>query len=170
MNRSFLAALILSLAAILPGSTAHAEELCIASWNVENLFDTKTIPKSRATKSTHPNRPRSGPRSGSTSSSRTSASIISKMNGGKGPDVLGLCEIENRKVVEMLVEKLAPLGRKYEIVHQDSPSDRGIDCAIILRCHRVHLVDRSSTSSTPKTPATSSKPSSAATDAICTCS
>ena len=59
------------------------------------------------------------------------------MNGGRGPDVLGVCEVENRKVVEMLVAKLAPLGRKYEIVHQDSPSDRGIDCAILYDAERV---------------------------------
>ena len=63
------------------------------------------------------------------------------MNGGKGPDVLGLCEVENRKVVEMLVDKLAPLGRKYEIVHKDSPSDRGIDTALIYDAKVFDLAD-----------------------------
>ena len=69
------------------------------------------------------------------------AKIISKMNDGRGPDVLGLCEVENRKVVEMLVAKLAPLGRKYEIVHQDSPSDRGIDTALIYDANVFELAD-----------------------------
>ena len=63
------------------------------------------------------------------------------MNDGRGPDVLGLCEVENRKVVEMLVAKLAPLGRKYEIVHQDSPSDRGIDTALIYDAKVFDLAD-----------------------------
>jgi hypothetical protein len=46
------------------------------------------------------------------------------------------------------VAKLAPLGRRYEIVHKDSPSDRGIDCALIydagvfgLADSRFHFVD-----------------------------
>jgi hypothetical protein len=69
------------------------------------------------------------------------AKIISKMNDGRGPDVLGLCEVENRKVVEMLVGKLAPLGRKYEIVHKDSPSDRGIDCALLYDANVFSLSD-----------------------------
>ena len=69
------------------------------------------------------------------------AKIISKVNGGHGPDVLGLVEIENRKVIEMLVAKLAPLGRKYEIVHKDSPSDRGIDTALIYDAKVLELAD-----------------------------
>jgi endonuclease/exonuclease/phosphatase family metal-dependent hydrolase len=80
------------------------------------------------------------------------ARMISKMNAGRGPDVLGVCEVENRKVVEMLVARLAPLGRKYEIIHQDSPSDRGIDCALIydanifeLVDHKFHFVDAAKT-------------------------
>src|SRR3712207_6554043 len=74
------------------------------------------------------------------------------MNDGKGPDVLGLCEIENRKVLELLVDKLSALGRKYEIVHKDSPSERGIDCAILfdsgvfsLSGSKFHHVDADNT-------------------------
>jgi endonuclease/exonuclease/phosphatase family metal-dependent hydrolase len=67
--------------------------------------------------------------------------IIRKMNADRGPDVLGLCEVENRKVVELLVEKLAPLGRNYQIVHQESPSDRGIDCALVYDACVFALVD-----------------------------
>jgi predicted extracellular nuclease len=63
------------------------------------------------------------------------------MNAGRGPDVLGLCEVENRKVVELLMAKLAPLGRNYQIVHRDSPSDRGIDCALVYDANVFALVD-----------------------------
>jgi hypothetical protein len=54
------------------------------------------------------------------------------MNGGKGPDVLGLCEIENAGVVLDLVRELAPLKRNYKLIHRDSPSGSGIDCAILV--------------------------------------
>src|SRR5215207_4185269 len=41
----------------------------------------------------------------------------------------------------MLVEELKSLGRKYEIVHKDSPSERGIDCAIIYDSAVFTLVE-----------------------------
>lgn len=59
------------------------------------------------------------------------ASVINRMHSNRGPDVLGLAEVENRDVVEALVKTLAATRRDYRIVHQDSPSDRGIDCALI---------------------------------------
>jgi len=38
-------------------------------------------------------------------------------------------------------KKLKSLGRKYEIVHKDSPSERGIDCAIIYDSAVFTLVE-----------------------------
>ena len=55
----------------------------------------RTIPNVELDEDFTPNRRRSGPRSGSRSSSTTSPRSIRKMNGGHGPDVLGLAEIEN---------------------------------------------------------------------------
>jgi hypothetical protein len=49
------------------------------------------------------------------------------------PIFVGLCEIENRKVLELLTN-LAPLNKyNYKIVHKDSPDERGIDVAFIYR-------------------------------------
>jgi hypothetical protein len=59
------------------------------------------------------------------------SSIIRQMNGGMGPDLLGLCEVENRPVLEKLVQSLASLGRQYEIAHHDTGDKRGIDVAFI---------------------------------------
>lgn len=59
--------------------------------------------------------------------------IINAMNNAKGPDIIGFCELENRKVIEELVAMMNKLGntRKYEIVHVESSDDRGIDIAFI---------------------------------------
>jgi predicted extracellular nuclease len=122
-------------------TSAAAEELFVASWNVENLFDTKDDPNVRLDEDFTPQSPKKWTKERLDIKLRNLTKIISKMNDGRGPDVLGLCEIENRKVVEMLVEKLAPLGRKYEIVHKDSPSDRGIDCALIYDASVFELAD-----------------------------
>ncbi len=49
------------------------------------------------------------------------------------PVFVGLCEIENRTVLELLTN-LAPLNKfHYKIIHQDSPDERGIDVAFIYR-------------------------------------
>jgi predicted extracellular nuclease len=49
------------------------------------------------------------------------------------PVFVGLCEIENRKVLELLTN-LVPLNKyHYKIVHKDSPDERGIDVAFIYR-------------------------------------
>jgi len=54
-----------------------------------------------------------------------------KMNDDKGPDILGLCEIENIAVLKMLQAALYPLNRKYAIAHVDMEDERGIDIAFI---------------------------------------
>lgn len=57
--------------------------------------------------------------------------IISQMNNNLGPDLLGVCEVENKTVLMRLVEGLSALGRDYGIVHHDMSDQRGIDVAFI---------------------------------------
>lgn len=119
----------------------RAGELCVASWNVENLFDTEDDPNVELDEEYTPDAPKQWTPERLEIKLNNLSKIIRKMNDGRGPDVLGLAEVENRKVLEMLVDKLAPLGRKYEIVHKDSPSDRGIDTALIYDAKVFQLLD-----------------------------
>jgi len=59
------------------------------------------------------------------------ASIISQMNEQQGPDLLGVCEVENKVVLEKLVGALHIPGRDYAVVHADTKDARGIDVAFI---------------------------------------
>ena len=61
------------------------------------------------------------------------ASVIVQMNDGAGPDLLGVCEVENRTVLNLLVAELnARLpGRLYQVVHADTSDARGIDVAFL---------------------------------------
>jgi endonuclease/exonuclease/phosphatase family metal-dependent hydrolase len=111
--------------------SARGDEFTVAAWNVENLFDTADDPRVEGDGEYTPRSVKRWTKERLNIKLRNQADIISKMNGGKGPDILGLCEVENRRVLQMLIERLRPLGRKYEIVHKDSPSARGIDCAIL---------------------------------------
>ncbi|RNC65403.1 endonuclease/exonuclease/phosphatase family protein [Proteiniphilum sp. X52] len=48
-----------------------------------------------------------------------------------GPAVIGVAEVENRKVLEDLVKRPAIAMMGLEIVHRDSPDRRGIDVALL---------------------------------------
>lgn len=53
------------------------------------------------------------------------------MNNGRGPDLLGVCEVENAFVMQLLMESLGPLHRNYAVVHHDMSDHRGIDIGFI---------------------------------------
>jgi len=141
MNRATLFVSIFVVLSALSTTSSRAHELYIASWNVENLFDLEDDPQVEFDEDFTPQSPKRWTKERLDIKLNNLARVISKMNGKRGPDVLGLSEVENRRVVEMLVEKLRPLGRKFEIVHKDSPSDRGIDCALIYDADVFSLAD-----------------------------
>ncbi len=60
------------------------------------------------------------------------ARIIRQMNGGAGPDVLGVCEIENEHVLRLLIDALALTTRDYDVAHADTSDERGIDVAFLF--------------------------------------
>lgn len=48
-----------------------------------------------------------------------------------GPAIIGLSEVENRRVLEDLLKQPALANRGYQIIHQEGPDKRGIDCAFL---------------------------------------
>jgi endonuclease/exonuclease/phosphatase family metal-dependent hydrolase len=60
------------------------------------------------------------------------ARIIRQMNGGAGPDVLGVCEVENRRVLDQLIGVLDLPARDYDVAHADTGDERGIDVAFLF--------------------------------------
>ncbi len=74
------------------------------------------------------------------------ASIIVQMKGGAGPDLLGVCEVENRFALQAVADRLNALRpqRRYEIVHVDSVREqRGIDTAFIFDTNTCRPTRRS---------------------------
>ena len=57
--------------------------------------------------------------------------VIADMAGGV--DIFGVSEIENRKVLEDLVQSPKLRAKRYQIVHFDSPDLRGIDVGLLYR-------------------------------------
>jgi len=60
------------------------------------------------------------------------------------PSIIGICEVENRAVVEdlLLDEKLK--NHNYKIVHYESPDDRGIDVAMIYSANTFKIKNSNS--------------------------
>lgn len=60
-------------------------------------------------------------------------SEIGKDITGNTPAIVGFCEVENRKVVEDLINQESLLSSDYGIIHYNSPDRRGIDVALIYK-------------------------------------
>ena len=110
----------------------------IAWWNLENLFDEENaVALGRRTDKVF--RAIKDDIAGWTPQLRDRkidqlASVIAAMNTGQGPDLLGVCEVENRFVVDRLkdtVNAALPAPRNYDVVHADTDDARGIDVAFI---------------------------------------
>ena len=64
------------------------------------------------------------------------ASVISKIGEDvtqTSPDVIGLCEVENKQVIEDLITHPHLINKDYQIIHFDSPDERGIDVALLYK-------------------------------------
>lgn len=106
---------------------------CIAFYNQENLFD--TIPGANDVEFT-PDGVNKWNSEKYYKKLEHMSDVISQIGSEMfpgGPMILGLSEIENRSVIEDLINtpKLKP--SKYEIVHYESPDKRGVDVALIYR-------------------------------------
>lgn len=116
-----------------PQSTdAQGKRLFVAHYNVENLFDTINDPKIQDEEFL----PESESKwTGERYIHKLSqlSKVIESMNGGMGPHILGLCEVENEVVVADLAKKVSNKKRKYAYVHFDSPDGRGIDVAMLYQ-------------------------------------
>lgn len=134
MHLTRICALLLGiLLHIAPQSAdGQGKRLFVAHYNVENLFDTINDPKIQDEEFL--------PESESKWTSERYAyklaqlsKVIESMNGGMGPHVLGLCEVENAGVVADLAKKASNKSRKYNYIHFDSPDGRGIDVALLYQ-------------------------------------
>ena len=109
---------------------------CVGFYNLENLFD--TIVDLDTNKILQEDFTPKGHKKWDTKKYNHKllniASVIAKLGvetNPDGPGVLGVCEIENRSVLEDLIKTESIRSRGYKIVHHEGPDRRGIDCALL---------------------------------------
>lgn len=115
-----------------PNAPCREDEILVASWNAENLFDAVDDPAKDDARFLPASQPAYTDETVAQHIGSLSK-VIRAMNGGKGPDILALTEVENLEVGERLrKEGLAELG--YEpLVLVEGPDKRGIDQAVLSR-------------------------------------
>ncbi len=129
--------LILSIFSSLQSCAQEKKYLAttIAFYNVENLFDTIDDPNTNDAEFLPGGANRWTPQRYQAkleNMAKVIAGIGNEMVKG-GPAIIGLSEIENRGVLEDLINTppLKELG--YEIVHYDSPDRRGVDVGLLYK-------------------------------------
>jgi hypothetical protein len=104
----------------------------IAFYNLENLFDTDDDPHSNDNEFLPDSEKKWTPDRYKQKLANLSE-VIQQLGDADGPEVLGVCEVENRKVLQDLLLSPGLSTKGYEIIHFDSPDPRGIDVALIYK-------------------------------------
>lgn len=106
----------------------------ISWWNVENLFDVENSPnRSEKLQRTLKKELPGWTENILAKKIAQLTQIIAKIDNNRGPDILGICEVENRNVVDRLKDSLNNIlsHHKYDVVHADTQDKRGIDVAFL---------------------------------------
>lgn len=120
---------------------AFAEEkkdFLVVSYNVENFFDTLHAEGKNDEEFTP-----SGTRHWTSSRQRNKAhhiaQVLISIGGWQLPDIVGLCEVENRACISLLCRQFP--HNPYRILHYESDDERGIDVGILYQPSRFILLD-----------------------------
>ncbi|OFX76319.1 MAG: hypothetical protein A2X12_09200 [Bacteroidetes bacterium GWE2_29_8] len=106
--------------------------ITIASYNVENIFDTINQPNNDDEFT--PDGKNKWTQKRYNKKINDIAYVISEIGkelSNKAPDIIGLCEVENRTVVKDIIATETLKKYNYQILHFDSPDKRGVDVAMI---------------------------------------
>lgn len=118
-----------------PFKAETADSLAVMFWNLENFFDTADEGKNKGEKEFSS----TGARHWNKRRFFDKCDAIAKSvlwiqdSYGRLPDVIGVAEVENAKVLHTLLSATALKKQDYKVIHHDSDDPRGIDVALLYR-------------------------------------
>jgi hypothetical protein len=118
------------------------DNIKVAFWNLGNLFDTSSSSLIGSDLEFTPER--GWDDAAKDKKIDNLVKVINSLHNNQGPDLLGLCEIENEELAKKLIEKM---GKQdiYEIAqYVDSPDIRGIDTCLIYSKRIFKFIDAKS--------------------------
>ncbi len=115
-------------------------QMRIISYNVENLFDT-THDSLKLDEDFTPEGKYKWSKSRYYRKIENISRVIVSICGWQNAAIVGLCEVENEQCLTDMV-KTGGLGRLgYNYIHQESPDERGIDCALLYDPKQFKLLN-----------------------------
>lgn len=123
-----------------PVRTGNTQPFRIVFYNTENLFDTINDPATNDNDFTPEGKKK-------WTSYRYHRKLhhtfqaLSALATPEPPVLIGLCEVENRQVVDHLRYRTPLNSWEYALVHKESPDPRGIDVALLYRPERYTLLE-----------------------------
>lgn len=134
MKLKYITLVLFALSLVVLTNCSHKTtiNLSFAFYNVENLFDTINDP----TINDEDFLP------GSENAWNTKrfnhkldqlSKVMSDMDSTGFPTLFGMCEVENKMVIEQLINHPVMQKAGYQIIHKDSPDERGIDVALLYK-------------------------------------
>ncbi len=116
--------------------------ITVVFYNVENLFDTKNTPGGNDAEFT-PDGKNKWSEERFQKKVEDISKVLASVNKKELPEIIGLCEIENRGVLDDLVNTDILLEGNYKIEQFESPDFRGIDCAFLYRPDEFEVIKSS---------------------------
>lgn len=110
-------------------SQKSGNEFIVMFYNVENLFDTIDNPK-KSDNNFLPSSKKQWDTKKYQNKVQSVSKVIVSVDSLKLPDVIGLCEVENKEVLVDLISSNHQI-KSYQIVHQETSDSRGIDMALL---------------------------------------
>lgn len=138
-----LRTLVCWVAGLLFAELAAQQQFLVMEYNVENLFDCRHD-SLKDDMMYMPESPRGWTHSRFNDKINHISKVILASSGRQVPDIIGLCEVENKYCAESLV-KYSPLrAAGYEYVITESPDVRGIDVLLLYHPYTFRLLHKNS--------------------------
>ena len=123
-------------------SAEASDRSVVAFYNLENLFDSDDDVTNEGDDEWLPESPKRWTAQRYQEKLGRLAKVILDLGGTAspgGPALIGVCEVENAKVLRDLSQQAALARSNYKVVHFESPDYRGIDCAALYRSDLFEL-------------------------------
>ncbi len=137
--KKFILALLLIFSSYNCAQSSNEQTLSVAFWNLENLFDTIDDPN----KNDNEFLPESNKQWNDERLERkfyNLSRVIRAMNKGNSPDILGVCEVEHKYLLDTLIAKYFS-DINYISFSPEAPDERGIQTGIIFNKNKLQFLE-----------------------------
>jgi len=139
-NKTHIIFAILILFLVAPVYSQDSNDtLFIASWNMENLFDV-IDDEDKRDEDFLPDGKKVWTQDKIDSKMVNQAKVIQWMNDGKGPDLLGIQEVEHQHLIDTLLQRHLS-NKNYKVAYEETLDKRGIDNGLIYNADKFEVLN-----------------------------